>query len=141
MKRDAGFSLIETLFAVFVLGAGLVGLLEAITLSLKSSKDSWHHSNAVLLAASRLELLRAEAYVVPGSTEGEFGEEFPLYSWSGNITAEFSIPAATACWLNLEVSSMRFNAPWSFNAAWRDETPTFKTTSGLIFASAFILAT
>ena len=86
MRREAGFSLVEVLCATVILGVGLVGISEAITLSLRMSKDSENHSVAALLAAGRIETLRAEGTFVEGEEEGSLGDDFPLYSWRQTIT-------------------------------------------------------
>jgi prepilin-type N-terminal cleavage/methylation domain-containing protein len=87
MKREQGFSLVEVLCATLILGVGLVGISQAVTLSLLMSKDSEQQSVAALLAAGRMETLRAEGTVIEGEEEGTFGEDFPLYGWRQTITS------------------------------------------------------
>ena len=83
--REQGFSLVEALCALVILGFGLVGITEAITLSLRSSKNSEYHSTAVLLATGIVETLRAEKYFPTGEDDGDFVDAFSLYSWSQDI--------------------------------------------------------
>jgi prepilin-type N-terminal cleavage/methylation domain-containing protein len=83
--RTAGFSLIEVLCAIIILGVGIVGLSEGITVSLRSSKEAERVSAAAILAAGRIETLRAEGYLTSGETEGDFGTEFPLYGYRQTI--------------------------------------------------------
>ena len=85
MTRAAGFSLIEVLCAILILGVGIVGLSEGITVSLRSSKEAERISAAATLAAGRIEMLRAEGYLTEGETEGDFGTEFPLYGYRQTI--------------------------------------------------------
>ncbi len=76
-----GFSLIEVLCAILVLGVGMVGLTHGLTTALSSSKESELQTIAALLAAGRIETLRAEGYVTDGFEEGESGEGFSSYHW------------------------------------------------------------
>ncbi len=81
MKQQSGFSLLEVLLATMLLGVTLVGLTEAMTVSLRSSKDSEQHSLAVLLAESRMEEIRTEGNLFAGETTGEFGS-YPNYEYT-----------------------------------------------------------
>ncbi len=45
----AGFSLVEILVAIVILGFGLVGMTQAITTTLGASQDAEHHTTAVML--------------------------------------------------------------------------------------------
>ena len=51
MKRNAGFSLIEVMCAVLILGIGIAGLTQGITTALASSKEAEVQTAAALLAA------------------------------------------------------------------------------------------
>lgn len=85
MSRRDGFSLIEVLCAILILGVCLVGVMEGITLSLKSSKQAHFHTSAALLAAGQIETLRADGYLYEGEEEGDFGEAAPLYTWTRRV--------------------------------------------------------
>ena len=82
----SGFSLVEVLVAILVLGIALVGLTQGITLALTSTKESEWQSTAALLAAGRIETLRAENDWSDGETQGDFGENLPQYRWQQTIT-------------------------------------------------------
>jgi prepilin-type N-terminal cleavage/methylation domain-containing protein len=75
--RRAGFSLIEVMVAVFILAVAVVGLTRGITTALGSSKDAELFSQAVQLAANRIEFLRADGVFRDGETEGTVGG----YKW------------------------------------------------------------
>jgi prepilin-type N-terminal cleavage/methylation domain-containing protein len=85
MHRSAGFSLVELLCAILILGIGVVGLTQGITTALSTNKESELQSVAALIAAGRIETLRAEGYLVDGEEEGDCGEELPLYRWRQSI--------------------------------------------------------
>ena len=74
MNRTAGFSLIEVMCAILILGIGLVGLTQGLTTALSSTKESEWQTSAALVAAGRMETLRAEGYLKDGVEAGEGGE-------------------------------------------------------------------
>src|SRR5262245_25588128 len=86
-RHNAGFSLIEIMCAIIILGVALVGLTQATTTALSSNKDSELQTTAALLAAGKIETLRAEGYVSDGVTEGEGGEGLSLYRWKRSVTS------------------------------------------------------
>lgn len=86
MKAEAGFSLIEVMCAILILGVGLVGLTQGITTALSSSKDSELQSAAALLASGQIETLRAEGYLIAGESEGEGDGALSNYTWIQTIT-------------------------------------------------------
>ena len=87
MKSRAGFSLLEVMCAILILGIALAGLTEAITTALASSKDAELQTAAALLAASQIETLRAEGYVIEGESEGEGSGDLAGYTWAQNVVA------------------------------------------------------
>lgn len=86
MKRNAGFSLIEVMCAILILGIALVGLSQGITTALSSSKESELQTSAALIAAGRIETLRAEGYLIDGMESGELEGNLALYRWQQSIT-------------------------------------------------------
>ncbi|MCI0538980.1 MAG: prepilin-type N-terminal cleavage/methylation domain-containing protein [Verrucomicrobiales bacterium] len=87
MRRNAGFSLVELMCAILILGIGLVGITQGITTALRSSKESELQTTAALIAAGRIELLRADGYLINGEEEGECGDGLRLYRWKQSITS------------------------------------------------------
>jgi type IV pilus modification protein PilV len=85
--RNAGFSLIEVLCAVLILGIGLTGLTYGVTTALTSSKESELQTAAALIAAGRIETLRAEGYLINGQEEGEMKEGLSLYRWKQSVSS------------------------------------------------------
>src|SRR5881628_4079201 len=81
-----GFSLVEVMCAILILGIALVGFTQAITTALSSSKESELQTTAALIAAGQIETLRAEGIINDGLTEGECEEPLSLYRWRQTIT-------------------------------------------------------
>jgi prepilin-type N-terminal cleavage/methylation domain-containing protein len=85
-KRDnAGFSLIEIMCAVLIMGVALVALTRGITTALGSTKDSGIQTTVIGLAAGQMETMRAEGVLTDDTTEGDFGEGFPKYKWQQTV--------------------------------------------------------
>ncbi len=85
--RNAGFSLIEVMCAILILGIGLVGLTQGMTAALSSSKEAEVQTCAALIAAGQIEALRAEPFIDTGETEGDCGEGLSLYRWKQTVTS------------------------------------------------------
>jgi prepilin-type N-terminal cleavage/methylation domain-containing protein len=86
LPHNAGFSLIEVMVAILILGIALVGLTHGITTALDSSKDSELQTVAALFAAGKIETLRAEGDLENGETEGECGPGLAAYTWKQTIS-------------------------------------------------------
>ena len=133
MHRNAGFSLVEIMCAILVLGIALVGLTEGITTALSSARDSELQTAAALVAAGQIETLRAEGYIVDGETEGECGEVLPLYRWKQSITStsinglhevEVVVENSKSAQAVYELRTLLFDSPgdttWSASGARKD---------------------
>jgi general secretion pathway protein I len=84
--NQSGFSLIEVMVAILILGIAVAGLTGGVTTALSSSKESELQTTAALLAAGRIETLRAEGTLLDGVTDGDFGAGLPLYRWTQTIS-------------------------------------------------------
>lgn len=84
-RRHAGFSLIEVSVAILIMSLALVALTRGLTTALGSTKDSAVETTVASLAAGQLETLRASAVLTDDTTEGDFGDDFPKYSWEQTI--------------------------------------------------------
>jgi general secretion pathway protein I len=87
ISHNAGFSLIEVMVAILILGIALAGLTHGITTALGSSKDSELQTTAALYAQGKIESLRAEGGLKDGEVEGDCGAGLQLYRWKQTITA------------------------------------------------------
>jgi len=87
LRARSGFSLVETLCAVLILGVALTGMVQAVTTALSSTKESELQTVAALFAAGQIEKVRAEGDLHDGTSQGECGDELPLYRWEQTIGA------------------------------------------------------
>ena len=78
-RREEGFSLIEALIGIAVMGIAMLGLAEAFLIGIKNNRRAGEISSAVLLAQQRIDDLRAltaeELDTFPSSTRGEQADE------------------------------------------------------------------
>jgi prepilin-type N-terminal cleavage/methylation domain-containing protein len=86
-RLNLGFSLVEVIVAVAILSIALVGLVHGISIALSSSKEAEWQTTASMFAAGLIEELRAEGGITDGQTQGDCGEELPLYRWTASISA------------------------------------------------------
>jgi prepilin-type N-terminal cleavage/methylation domain-containing protein len=84
-SHQGGFSLIEVMCAILIMGVALVALTRALTTALASTKDSEVQTTIVALAAGQIETLRAGAVLTDDTTEGDFGDSFPKYKWQQTV--------------------------------------------------------
>jgi len=87
LSHNAGFSLIEVMVAILILGIALAGLTHGITTALGSNKDSELQTTAALYAQGKMESLRAEGIVKDEETEGGCAMGLELYRWKQTIAA------------------------------------------------------
>lgn len=85
-KRSAGFSLVEVMCAILILGIGLVSLTHGVNTALSSSKESELQTAAALIAAGRIETLRADGLIMDGVEEGDGGTGLSLYHWKQSVS-------------------------------------------------------
>jgi prepilin-type N-terminal cleavage/methylation domain-containing protein len=83
----AGFSLIEVMIAILILGIAVVGLTQGFTTALASTKDSELQTTAALFAAGQIETLRAETGLTDETTDGDCGDDLPHYRWQQTVSS------------------------------------------------------
>jgi len=86
-RFNQGFSLVEVIVAVAILSIALVGLAHGISVALASSKEAELQTTASMYAAGLIEELRAQGGITDGESQGDCGDELPLYRWSASISA------------------------------------------------------
>jgi prepilin-type N-terminal cleavage/methylation domain-containing protein len=121
-RRTGAFSLLEVMCAILILGVGLVGITQGITTALSASKESEVQTAAALLAAGRIETLRAEGYLTDGSEEGAGSGALSLYKWKQTVSAstidglhevEVTVLNAKTGQLIYELRTLLFEAPYT----------------------------
>jgi prepilin-type N-terminal cleavage/methylation domain-containing protein len=85
-QHHAGFSLVEVMIAIVILGVVLVGLTQGITTALTSTKESEWQTTGALFAAGQIETLRAEKELIDGETSGDCGDILPQYRWKQTVS-------------------------------------------------------
>ena len=84
-SKQSGFTLLEVLVAVSIVGIALVVLLRLHLLSLDATLAAQDLSTAVLLAQGRMAILLAQA-PPPGEDEGQFdGPELERFRWTTSV--------------------------------------------------------
>lgn len=71
VQRLRGFTLIELIIFIVVVGAGMAGILSVMNTVVKSSADPMVRKQAAAAAESVLEEIMQKAYVDPDGTSGE----------------------------------------------------------------------
>jgi prepilin-type N-terminal cleavage/methylation domain-containing protein len=78
-RNEKGFSLVEVLVAVTVLGVGIVALVGASALTTRMIGRGKSNTRVAQVATSRLEWLRLQAYSTsPNCTSGNFASGGPV---------------------------------------------------------------
>ncbi len=86
--RARGFTLLEILIALVVLGVALTGLLQLEALGVRLRSQAQELTVATFLLQSRMadvELAALERFPDLGTTDGDFGETYPGYRWEMTV--------------------------------------------------------
>lgn len=107
--QQHGFSLIEVLIALVLLGVGLLGLARLQLSMLSGTAESVLHDSAVRLAEDKLEALRFELAAgrtpLAGSDEAQVDEVTLRRTWTWSVDANgLAETTITAKWRNPKTS-------------------------------------
>ena len=105
MKKNKGFSLIEIMVSVFVLGVGLLGLAKLQAASLKTNQDAIIRSQVTILASDMFESMRANqvsatagGYILADTADPPASPatttDFDIADWFTNLNAR--VPGSDA---------------------------------------------
>jgi len=85
-RKQTGFTLVEMVVATILLAVGGVAAMMAISASIRTVGDAESYSRAAMLAEMRLAELEAQPETVSsGEQQGDFGEEYPGYTWTQTV--------------------------------------------------------
>jgi len=101
-----GFTLVELLAALALIGIALPVLLHAITTASRMTSVAKRKTEATTLAQGKVEELVATRAWQSGQMSGDFGENFPEYRWS----------AALANWDATTMQELDVTVTWSLGA-------------------------
>ena len=79
------FSLLELMVAVAVLAIAIIGVTEAVTQGMNSSRNATDRTLGVELAEQRLAEALLDPELEPGSDEGDFGDDYPRYRYTLDV--------------------------------------------------------
>jgi len=82
---DSGFTLLEVMVAVAIIGIALVTLIGSQSQSISIATISRFETTASLLARKKMTELALAGFDDLHSTDGDFGEEFPEFHWKVEV--------------------------------------------------------
>ena len=85
-KKTAGFTLLEVMVAMAILAMALVGVYQLQSQSISLATESRFKTSAALLAQSKMVEFEAAATLTDHTEEGDFGQDYPQYSWRLEIS-------------------------------------------------------
>ena len=82
---QGGFTFLEVMVAVAIIAIAFVTLIGSQSQSVSVATDSRFYVTATLLAQEKLAELESADFDELFSEEGDFGEDFPRYSWKSEV--------------------------------------------------------
>ena len=110
ISRRRGFTLIEVLATIVLMGIVLPVAMHGISLCMRAAQASRQRSEAAALAESKLNELVATGDWQYGLLSGDFGEAWPDYRWSG----------AAADWDDPTLRELSVRVVWTTRGQERD---------------------
>lgn len=85
-KNAHGFTFIEIMMAMMILATALVAVYQLQSQSISMATESRFKTSAALLAQSKMTDIEAVATLSNRTEDGDFGTDFPQYSWRLAVT-------------------------------------------------------
>lgn len=85
-KNARGFTFIEIMMAMMILATALVAVYQLQSQSISMATESRFKTSAALLAQSKMTDIEAVATLSNRTEDGDFGTDFPQYSWRLAVT-------------------------------------------------------
>ena len=85
-RKDAGFTLLEVMVALAVIGVALVAVLRSLAMSVNASNESRNISVATFLAKGLMAEIENRGFPDLEETSGDFKEEYPGFRWERNVS-------------------------------------------------------
>ncbi len=88
VRKKGGFTLLEVMVAVVILGFGLLAIMHLFPIGLRASKISWDTTVATFLAQQKMEELRDTKYANIGDSlpTGTFDLPFDNFRWTKSVS-------------------------------------------------------
>lgn len=84
-KTYSGFTLLEVMVAMSIIAIALTALLTSQSQSISLAGEAKFNTTAALLARSKMEEIEIKSGDDLISDTGDFGDDFPDYSWEMNV--------------------------------------------------------
>ena len=85
-KKAKGFTFIELIMIIVIVGIAVVPLIQMFTTSLKGSADAESNSIALELAQDKMEETKQLGFAATSSTSGTFASPFTAYSYQVTVS-------------------------------------------------------
>ena len=85
-KKNAGFTLLEIMITIAIVGIALVGIIRALAMSVDVCNKSRNISIATLLAKGKMAETESRGFPDVEEITGDFGEEYPGFKWERSIS-------------------------------------------------------
>ena len=85
-RASSGFTLLEVMVAIAILAIALMAVFGSQSQSLTLASEAKFHTTGAFLAQSKMAEVEAEAHDNLASDSGDFGDDFPGYSWDLKVS-------------------------------------------------------
>ncbi len=122
VKKDSGFTLLEVMVAVAILGISMVITMQLFTGALRSASLSRRYTEAVFLARHKLEELSLDNKLQAGEQAGNFDDEYAAYNWLAEVSPyTTSLPTE----INEEAKARPKVVHIKLTVAWEEQNRTY----------------